>query len=115
MNPCGLNFGMDIGACISSMATGWLPDWLVPLLPYWPLAAVVVGAGIAWRFAGAPGLAAFAAAVGYILGRRSVPLVVESGIWYCSGERLEPNTDRCGAQADQIRTVTGWGESRTNS
>ena len=72
MNPCGLNFGMDVGACVSSWFTGWLPDWLVPLLPYWPLFAVIVGAGIAWRFAGAPGLAAFAAAVGYILGRRSV-------------------------------------------
>lgn len=72
MNPCGFSFGMDVGACISSWFTGWVPDWLVPLLPYWPIFAVVVGAGIAWRFAGAPGLAAFAAAVGYILGRRSV-------------------------------------------
>jgi hypothetical protein len=48
-----------------------IPDWLVPLLPYWPLALVIAGAGLAWRIAGAPGLATFAAAVGFILGRRS--------------------------------------------
>lgn len=58
--------GVDLSGCIV------LPDWLVPLLPYWPWLAVVAGAGLAWRFAGAPGLAAFAAAVGFILGRRSV-------------------------------------------
>ncbi len=49
-----------------------IPDWLVPLLPYWPWFAVVIGCGIAHRIAGKPGLAAFAAAVGFILGRRSV-------------------------------------------
>ena len=72
MNPCGLNFGMDIGACISSMATGWLPDWLVPLLPYWPWFAVILVLGVAYRIAGLPGITAAAAAIGYILGRRSV-------------------------------------------
>lgn len=51
---------------------GWaVPDWLVPLLPYWPWLAVVIGCGVAYRLAGAPGLAAFAAAVGFVLGRRS--------------------------------------------
>lgn len=69
MSACQIGFGMDIGACLSSLIV--LPDWLVPLLPYWPFAAVAVGAGLAWRLAGAPGLAAFAAAVGFILGRRS--------------------------------------------
>jgi hypothetical protein len=49
-----------------------IPDWLVPLVPYWPLALIVAGAGLAWRIAGAPGLATFAAAVGFVLGRRSV-------------------------------------------
>lgn len=72
MNACGLNFGMDVGACISSMVTGWLPDWLVPLLPYWPLAAVILVLGVAYRIAGLPGITAAAAAIGYILGRRSV-------------------------------------------
>jgi hypothetical protein len=36
------------------------------------LALIVAGAGLAWRIAGAPGLATFAAAVGFVLGRRSV-------------------------------------------
>ena len=72
MNPCGFSFGMDIAACISSMATGWLPDWLVPLLPFWPWAAVILVLGIAYRIAGLPGITAAAAAIGYILGRRSV-------------------------------------------
>jgi hypothetical protein len=49
-----------------------IPDWLVPLVPYWPLALIVAGAGLAWRIAGAPGLATFAATVGFVLGRRSV-------------------------------------------
>lgn len=60
--------GIDLSGCFA----GWVPDWLVPLLPYWPWAAVIIGGGIAWRIAGTPGLAAFAAAVGFILGRRSV-------------------------------------------
>ena len=72
MNACGLNFGMDVGACISSMVTGWLPDWLVPLLPYWPWLAVILVLGVAYRIAGLPGITAAAAAIGYILGRRSV-------------------------------------------
>lgn len=67
-----LTKGIDVLGCIASVTTGWVPDWLVPLLPYWPWLAVAVGAGVAWRFAGIPGLTAFAAAVGFILGRRSV-------------------------------------------
>ena len=72
MNSCAL-VGFDLGKCIGGYAAGWVPDWLVPLLPYWWVAALVGGAGIAYRLAGAPGLAAFAAAVGFILGRRSLP------------------------------------------
>lgn len=72
MNSCSL-VSFDLGKCIGGYAAGWMPEWLVPLIPYWPWAAVIVGAGLAYRLAGAPGLAAFAAAVGFILGRRSVP------------------------------------------
>lgn len=72
MNPCSFSFGMDVGACISSMAAGWVPDWLAPLLPYWPWAAVILALGLAYRIAGLPGITAAAAAIGYILGRRSV-------------------------------------------
>lgn len=68
MNPCGIRLGMDVGACIAS----WVPDWLAPLLPFWPLAAVILALGVAYRVAGLPGITAAAAAIGYILGRRSV-------------------------------------------
>lgn len=71
MTGCGLA-GFDLGKCIGGSLTGWMPDWLLPLLPYWWVATLIAGAGIAYRLAGAPGLAAFAAAVGFILGRRSV-------------------------------------------
>lgn len=71
---CSIGIGQtfDLGLCVKTTLLDWTPDWLVPLLPWWPLAIVVVGAGLAWRLAGAPGLAAFAAAVGFILGRRSM-------------------------------------------
>lgn len=72
MNPCGFSFGMDVGACVSSMAAGWVPDWLAPLMPYWPWAALILALGLAYRIAGLPGITAAAAAIGYILGRRSV-------------------------------------------
>lgn len=70
---CSIGFGQnfDLGLCITSTLIDMTPDWLVPLLPYWPVGVIVVGTGLAYRFAGAPGLAAFAAAVGFILGRRS--------------------------------------------
>lgn len=51
---------------------GWaVPDWLVPLLPYWWVGALLVGAGYLYKKAGWPGLVALAAAVGFVLGRRS--------------------------------------------
>lgn len=73
MNACNLSLsGMDVGACLGQLFSGLVPDWLVPLLPYWPLAAIILVLGIAYRLAGVPGLAAAAGAIGYILGRRSV-------------------------------------------
>lgn len=74
MNACSFSAfdKFDIGACLHSLAFGWVPEWVWPWLPYWPWAAVLVGAGVAWRFAGMPGLVAFAGLVGFILGRRSV-------------------------------------------
>lgn len=73
MNACKLSLsGMDLGACVGSFFTGLLPDWLVPLLPYWPWALGILALGLAYRIAGVPGLAAMAGAIGYILGRRSV-------------------------------------------
>lgn len=62
----------DLGACASSVAFGWIPEWVWPWVPYWPWAAVLIGGGIAWRLAGTPGLVAFGGLVGFILGRRSV-------------------------------------------
>ena len=60
-------------ASAGAFAFGWVPDWVWPLLPYWPWAFIIVGAGVAWRFAGTPGLVTFAGAVGFIFGRRSKP------------------------------------------
>ena len=68
----GLGQNFDLGLCIKTTLVDWTPDWLEPLLPWWPLAAVIIGAGVAYRLAGAPGLAAFAAAVGFVFGRRSM-------------------------------------------
>jgi hypothetical protein len=73
MNKCKLEFGFDVGACLHDLALGWIPTWVWEYAWLWPWAAAIVGAGLAYRLAGAPGLAAFAAAVGFILGRRSVP------------------------------------------
>jgi hypothetical protein len=68
----------DLGACAGSIAFGWVPDWLWPLLPYWPWLVVIGGAGMAYRFAGWPGVAAFFAGVGFVAGRASVkPVTTE--------------------------------------
>ena len=58
-------------ASAGALAFGWVPDWVWPLLPYWPWAFIIVGAGVAWKFAGTPGLAVFSGVVGFIAGRRS--------------------------------------------
>lgn len=87
MNACNLSLsGMDVGACLSQLFSGLVPDWLAPLLPYWPLAAVILVLGIAYRLAGVPGLAAAAGAIGYILGRRSV----EPGHEHVDGKDAAP-------------------------
>jgi hypothetical protein len=65
----------DLGACVGSIAFGWVPDWFWLLLPYWPWVVVIGGAGMAYRFAGWPGVAAFVGGVGFIAGRRSVKRV----------------------------------------
>lgn len=61
----------DVGGCLHSLAFGWVPDWVWPLLPYWPVIVVIGGAGMAYRFAGWPGVAAFFGGVGFVLGRNS--------------------------------------------
>lgn len=71
MNRCGL-LSFDLGACVGSWFTGWVPDWVWALLPYWPWLAIIAGAGIAYAIARWPGVVAFATAVGFIFGRRSV-------------------------------------------
>ena len=75
MKACEIGFGMNIGECLHAMqqaALGWVPEWLWALLPYWPWLVVIGGAGMAYRFAGWPGVAAFFGGVGFIAGRRSV-------------------------------------------
>lgn len=72
MTACKLGFGMDIGACLHGLAFGWVPDWVWALLPYWPWVVVIGGVGMAYRFAGWPGVAAFFGGVGFIAGRMSV-------------------------------------------
>lgn len=68
----GLGKSLDIPVCLHSLATSWLPDWVWPLLPYWPVLGILIALGLAYRFAGLPGLTAAAGAIGFILGRRSV-------------------------------------------
>jgi hypothetical protein len=74
VNGCEIGIGksFDLPLCFHSMAVSWLPDWVWPLLPYWPLFGILLALGLAYRFAGLPGLTAVAGAIGFILGRRSV-------------------------------------------
>lgn len=74
MSGCELGLGktFDLGQCVGSTLFGWVPDWAWSLLPYWPWLVVIGGAGMAYRFAGWPGVAAFFGGVGFVLGRRSV-------------------------------------------
>lgn len=62
----------NLGGCVNSVLFGWVPDWFWVILPYWPWIVVIGGAGMAYRFAGWPGVAAFAGGVGFIFGRQSV-------------------------------------------
>lgn len=71
MTGCELGLGktFDLGLCAHSLFLGWVPDWVWVLAPYWPWLVVVIGAGVAYRFAGWPGVVAFAGAFGYLAGR----------------------------------------------
>jgi len=90
MNACNLTLsGMDVGACLGQLFSGLVPDWLAPLLPYWPWAAVILVLGIAYRLAGVPGLAAAAGAIGYILGRRSKTVETDE-IWPDPDKPIKP-------------------------
>lgn len=62
----------DLAGCAHSLAFGWIPDWVWMIAPYWPWVVIVGGAGMAYRHAGWPGVAAFAGGVGFIAGRKSV-------------------------------------------
>lgn len=74
MTGCEIGIGksFDLGVCAHSLAVSWLPDWVWPLLPFWPVLGILIALGLAYRFAGLPGLTAVAGAIGFILGRRSV-------------------------------------------
>ena len=94
MNACNLSLsGMDVGACLGQLFSGLVPDWLGPLLPYWPWAAVILVLGIAYRLAGVPGLAAAAGAIGYILGRRSKAVETDE-IWPDPDKPVKPKKKR---------------------
>lgn len=73
MNGCAIGIGQnfDLGLCVRSTVLSWLPEWAWQLAPYWPVLAAIIAIGVAWRFAGVPGIAAVSAIIGFILGRRS--------------------------------------------
>jgi hypothetical protein len=73
MSGCELGLGktFDLGICIKSVAVGWVPDWLWPILPWWPLIVVVGGLGLVYRVAGWPGVGAFLFGFGFLVGRKS--------------------------------------------
>lgn len=56
---------------LSSAVLSWIPDWVWPLLPYWPWIIIVGGAGMAYRFGGWPAVVAFFGGVGFFAGRKS--------------------------------------------
>lgn len=57
------------GACVQNAFWGLVAD-----VPWWAwLAVAVVLLGVAWRFAGIPGLVAAAAAIGFVFGRFRPP------------------------------------------
>ena len=74
MTGCELGIGktFDLGLCLKSSLFAWVPDWIWPLLPYWPWLVVIGGLGMAYRVAGWPGVVAFAGGLGFLAGRRSV-------------------------------------------
>ena len=82
MTGCEIGIGksFDVPLCLHSMAVAWLPEWIWPLLPYWPVIGILLALGLAYRFAGLPGLTAAAGAIGFILGRRSVDTEPDYGL-----------------------------------
>lgn len=74
MNACDFSVWekFNLGACVNSVLFGWVPEWFWLVLPYWPWVVIIGGAGMAYRFAGWPGVAAFAGGVGFVAGRKSV-------------------------------------------
>lgn len=74
MNACDFSAfsKFDVGACLHQLAFGWVPDWFWLVLPWWPWVVIIGGLGMAYRFAGWPGVVAFATGIGFIFGRQSV-------------------------------------------
>lgn len=66
---------LSLDGCLSAIGGWWVglvPDWVWPLLPYWPWMLGAAALGIAYKLGGAPGLAVMAGAIGFTFGRRSV-------------------------------------------
>lgn len=94
----------DVGACLHSIAFGWVPDWAWALLPYWPWIVIVSGAGMAYRFGGWLGVTAFFGGVGFIAGRKSVevkpPIVPDEPV------RRAPTKPKRKTFLDALRGIT---------
>lgn len=86
MTSCRL-FQFDLGACIAGSVFGWVPDWLWPLMAYWPWLVGAAVVGLVWKFSGWPGLIALAGAVGFFAGRRSV---ASDPVEHVSGPDADP-------------------------
>lgn len=89
MNACQatLTGGIDLAACAWQVATGWVPDWLWPLLPFLPFLAVIAGAGVAYAIGRWPAVAAYFGAIGLIVGFRLGRASVEE-----PHENIKPGT-----------------------
>lgn len=86
----GLGKSFDLGICLRSMTAGWVPDWVLWLLPYWPWLIVIGGLGLVYRLAGWPGVVSFVFGLGFLIGRKSTdkPKAVEPD--YETGEPPRP-------------------------
>ncbi len=108
MSACRL-FQFDLGACIAGTLFGWVPDWLWPILAYWPWLAGLLVVGLVWHFSGWPGLIALAGAAGFLLGRKSVK---QEPIEHVTGRDAEPPVPRrkrpTVAPARHRETVSDW-------
>lgn len=71
---------LSLDGCLAAFGGWWaglVPDWVWPLLPYWPWFVGALALGIGYRVAGLPGLVVVSGGIGYLLGRRSVEPVNE--------------------------------------